>query len=170
MQLMRKFLFYILMFGIVAQLLVFAPKVLEQDAGPVSSADIEAMNSEAEQVMQGVRLVESREDTKDWEMQAKSAQAFRSGDDWKLETVQIVFYGEDNIEYRVKSDSAEINVGTKDMNILGNVKMTTSNDFQFGSENVLYHAKDRNLLSPKSTQFASPPDKWGHRLSLSADR
>lgn len=167
MSIFQKFLISFGFLFLLIQLLFLVPEQVE--VHELSKDGISSTESSPQQVMTGVRLFEKKADKEDWELTAKTAESFASSENWKLHDVGIIFYGK-LINYNVISNEAEVNTASMDIKVLGDIKMKTSNDYEFQTEYLNYISNQRELESPTRTKLITPADKNGSRMRLEADK
>lgn len=119
-----------------------------------------------EQWMQGAELFGAKDGKKEWEL--KSEKALGNKGQWKLKTVDAIFYNQDNqnLFFKVKGDSGLIVIETEDMQIDGNVVIRSSNGYEFRTDTVRYDSKTKTLRSNDPVSMIGPKDKQGNRLRL----
>ncbi len=167
MSILQKFLISFGFLFLLIQLLFLVPEQVE--VHELSKEGVSSRDSSPEQIMTGVRLFEKKADKEDWELTAKTAEAFASAENWKLYDVGIIFYGKE-MDYNVTSNEAEVNTTSMNIKVLGDIKMKTSNDYEFQTEYLNYISNNRELDSPTRTKLITPVDKNGSRMRLEADK
>jgi LPS export ABC transporter protein LptC/lipopolysaccharide transport protein LptA len=159
----------VLVFVLVVQMVVFAPQNVNesrQDENPTPAAQNPA---DVEQAMRGVHLVETSEGTREWELWAEEAVAFKSRNLWQLKEVRVILFAENGVEFTVTGKEGEIEIETKNLRISGNVVTKSSNGYQFMTETVSYSSQERFLISPGAVEMIGPKDPKGSRLNLKGE-
>jgi len=151
---------------LIIEMVLFSPEVLDpvkQDPlVPVTESQAET----AAQVMVGINVVEIRDQHKDWELWSEKALSRRGEGDLELEKVRIRFFGPEGIEYLVTGDRGSVEQGTKNMQVLGQVVMESSNGYQFRTANLTYTSDSRILNTTAHVAVLGPPEPQGGRLKL----
>lgn len=160
------FLIFIVEIVIIAPKLINAPpKVANQETDPLLPPSAKR-DENIEQSMRGVHLVEASGGEKEWELWADEALAFKAEQQWTLENVKAIFFGEDGVFFTVTGDSGLVEPKSKNMQVKGNVVTRSSNGYVFKTEEVIYKSESRKLISPHAISMLGPQDKAGQSLSL----
>lgn len=169
---MRKItgiLFVILIGALFIEILVGFPVHLEKEPEFGSESDTkkeESAPTQAEQRMEGVHLVESREGNRDWELFAEAAEGYQGKGTWELKNVKVLFYKTEVVEFTVTGKTGNIDTKTRDLRIAGDVTTQSTNGYKFQTEAVSYSAVTRIILSPQKVRMTGPPDARGKGLIL----
>lgn len=135
-------LFVILM----VEILVFAPREIGVSSRLDSPLLSREENSEAHShVLRVVHLVEAKGERRDWELWSDRAITNRTGELLKLENVRMRLFGQDGVTFDVTGKSGEVQIKTRDVQIQGDVKMTSSNGYTFRTERLSYAAAHRRV-------------------------
>ncbi len=134
-----------------------------------SAADLPGQAG-AQHVMTGVHLVEASDAGKEWELWAETAFGYKSDSRWKLKTVQVRFFGENETFYVVTGDEGEILTQAKDMTIRGNVHLTSSNGYKFKTGEAVYSSSRKLLTCPTPVEMWGPPDSEIGDFTLQGQR
>lgn len=121
------------------------------------------------QKMKGIHLMESAQGQRLWVLNAKEAESKKEDKDWALKKIKATFYGKNEVMYFVDADYGDINIQTKDINMLGHIDVSTSTGYRFVSTQLHYISKERKILSPQMVNLNGPLDEKGERLSFSGD-
>ncbi|MEZ0392943.1 MAG: LPS export ABC transporter periplasmic protein LptC [Pseudobdellovibrionaceae bacterium] len=181
---MRKFygiLFAIFMIFLFLEILIGFPISLEHEPFQLPNSSDEKSKTaenqkeangssttqlETEQKMQGVHLVESRAGDRDWELFAESAENSQGKGAWQLQNVKVLFYNNDKVDFTVTGKRGNIDSGSKNMKIEGNVVTRSSNGYTFQSNSVSYFSTRRLIRSPEAIRMVGPADERGKGLIL----
>ena len=131
------FLFLVLFAALVLQFSLFAPDELEV-RNPTEFLQVEDWNQEVQQSMENILLIESEEGKKVWDLRAVSAQALRETNAWAMVDVKAVFYASDGVEYEVASGLTEYDSSSKRMKFSNKVRVSSSNNYFFETDEILY--------------------------------
>ncbi len=166
------FLLLLILFLIFLQFLVFNPTDLNSDPTELKTAEqIEQLaNSQknkksVEQKMSGIHLVENINRIKGWELFAEEATGSADAQ-WVLKKVKIEFFADDQSSYTVVGDVGEIDGSTKNILIRGEVITTSTNGYQFKTNDLRFEANSKSLKSDDSVEMKGPADQSGSGFLL----
>lgn len=159
----------ILVFLFIEILIIFPQHLESFESDAVSKEKIKDPN-EAEQRASGIHLVESQKGTNDWELFAKDAEGNQGNESWLLKTVKVNFYNKNEIHFVVTGESGKIDMKSKGMQITGHVKITSMNGYLFESDEVLYDANKRQILSRGPIAMQGPKDEQGEGLKVNGSQ
>ena len=165
-------LFLALLFLIlVVQIVILAPRDLNEKKAPenVEQTDI-SKDDRIQQQMDGVHVVESKNDEKEWELWADRATGFRADQDLSLNKVKAVFFGDNGVEMTVTGARGRVEPKTKNMRIEGDVVTRSNNGYVFKTESVSYQSDTRRLVSPSPVEVLGPKDSSGRSLYVKGSR
>lgn len=167
-----KALLGLLLFVLIVQILILSPKSVEEAPSSVhmTAVDSQLKMDDVDQLMQGVHLIESRGTEKEWELWADEARSLKDKNIWALTTVKAVFFGEDGVFFTVTGETGEVEIGSKNMEVMGNVVTRSSNGYVFRTEKVIYNSEKRFLHSPTPVDMRGPRDAHGEYLTLVGDK
>lgn len=160
----------ILLGALFLQIFLGFPHLIENEPESESVKQDLSKISGADQKMEGVHLVESREGDRDWELFAEAAEGYQGHGTWELRKVKVLFYSEDQVQFTVTGDQGSIDSKSKDMSIRGQVQMISANGYRFNTDVCNYEATPRILKSPFAVKMVGPPDNKGKAMHLVGDR
>lgn len=170
---MRKWsgiLFAIFMVFLFLEILIGFPISLESDTEQVSEPVVDEFvpnnKLQTQQKMQGVHLVESNKGSRDWELFSQSAENTKGKGAWQLQQVKVMFYNNEIVDFVVTGDKGNIDAGSKNLRIEGNVVTKSSNGYEFRSNSIIYYQGLRLIESPDEVTMIGPPDDKGKGLQL----
>ena len=155
-----RYWFILLFILLIAEVIVVGPDLLGEreadDAKPFSEA-----NKAATQKMEKVHLIETTDGAREWDLRAETAITYQNTEDWLIEGVNATFFGRDELNTVVTGERGIVKVGSKDVEISGDVKVVSSNGYEFRSQRVNYNSRERVLLSdtPVTMQSESKTQK-----------
>lgn len=161
---LQKVLFYLLIATFFVEILVIGSQYLEKQE--VASPIREAKTNSADQKMERVHLVEGLGSSKEWELFAQAAEGFIGQGIWNLQKVKVVFYATTGDSYVVQGQRGQIDMGSKDIDIVGEVSTHSSNGYQIYTPSVHYRAQVKVLEAPQALTLIGPKDRSGQRLRL----
>ncbi|PIU00024.1 MAG: LPS export ABC transporter periplasmic protein LptC [Bdellovibrionales bacterium CG10_big_fil_rev_8_21_14_0_10_45_34] len=165
---LRRVIGIVLWLALFAEVLVFNPRTLENRPPLVPRHD--GVRDKAEQEMEGVYLVEIGENSRQWELWANEAVGIRGTGDWFLKDVKAQFFGKDQVSYIVEGEDGTVNSETKNMEIRGNIRMTSSNGYIFLSDRLVFHHVEKTIVSPGPVKMKSDPKVQPGKFELSGSR
>ena len=148
---------------IVVELVFFAPQPGDREDGTQISGQEEDARPEKdiEQVLSGIKLVESKGETILWELVAKEGRKKKQSQDWNLDTVNVKFYGENSVSYVADGDKGFVGDNQQTIKIEGNTVITSSNGYILNTEVIFYETKTRTIDGPEPVSLEGPPDQKG---------
>lgn len=167
----------ILLFSLFAllfiEVLIGFPVPLEKKVDPfvTQAGRVTEKESTADQQMTDIHLTESGgNQVKKWELWAKVAEGYEGRGAWELHSVEVHFYSKSDVSFRVKGDFGTIDTKTKDLVVQGHVLTTSSNQYKFASDKIIYTASQHSLVSPSLVQMETPADKNGSSMKVKGGR
>lgn len=161
----NKGLFYILITLFFVEVLLLGSKYIDKN-DTLSSKSKNLFNHSADQKMERVHLVEGVGATKEWELFAENAEGFLGQGVWNLSKVKVIFYARTGDTYTVLGQRGQIDVATKDIDILGEVYTHSTNGYEFVTTTVHYYSTKKQLSAPETLRLKGPADRSGQRLRL----
>ncbi len=167
---MRIALIIFLLILVFFEILILFPKQTDQAQKQVQAEKSapESQQSEVQQKIQGLHLVESRQGTRDWELFARHAQSYQERNEWDLEQVRILFYNNEVQDMVVRGDHGRIHAEKRDMRIEGNVEIETANGYIFQAPYVEYNSKLRLIQCAGLVQVKGPIEQRKRSLFMKA--
>lgn len=107
-------------------------------------------------ILQGVHLVESLYDNKEWELKAQSARNQKDTQLWDLEKVQTTFYSREGQKIFVTGERAIFNMQSRALKIFDQVHIETSDGQKVATKEVEYQAGDKRLFTFSEAQVEDP--------------
>lgn len=157
------FLFVVL----VIEIILIAPRDVDKTAeDEVSLTEEELDPTQVEQTMNGVEVVGTRDEKKEWQLWADKAVDFKNSETWSLEKVSAVFFTKDEGSFRVTGERGVVELETKNMKVEGDVVTRSSNGYVFKTEEVNYDSNRKVLNSPRPVEMIGPADAEGNSLYL----
>ncbi len=161
----NKSLFYILLSILFVEILLLGSKYIDKKES-VSAGVKNIFDHSADQKMERVHLVEGLGSSKEWELFAETAEGFLGQGIWNLSKVKVIFYARTGDTYVVQGQRGQIDVTSKDMDILGDVSTLSSNGYEFVTSSIHYRSTTKQLNAPEVLRLKGPKDKAGQRLRL----
>ncbi len=168
----------ILFFLLIAELVVFGPIDLkEKKASSVKdikslvakSADGNGDDSNVGQAMQGVHVIETKNESKEWELWADHALGMRDKDSLELSQVKAKFFAEHEVTFEVVGATGIVETELKNMVVDGGVITKSSNGYVFRTQKISYDSAKRVLRSETAVDVKGPKDQNGRSLAISGN-
>lgn len=160
----QKILFYILITAFFIEVLLLGSQYL--DKSDLSQSKRDLFEHSADQKMERVHLVEGLGSSKEWELFAEAAEGFLGQGVWNLQKVKVIFYARTGDSYVVQGSRGQIDVGSKDIDIVGDVSTHSTNGYEFVTPALHYRSKSKVLTAPEALTLKGPKDQAGQRLRL----
>lgn len=160
----KKVLFPLFMLFLFIEIVFIFPAQLEKKPETITASDSGSKDASApqsaatQQKMEGVHLVESRAGSRDWELFSETAESTSAQGGWKLAKVRVLFYNSEKVDFIVTGNRGNIEAGSKNIQISGQVVTQSSNGYSFYSEEVIYNSEERLISSPGMIKMIGPPD------------
>ncbi|MBI5681930.1 MAG: LPS export ABC transporter periplasmic protein LptC [Deltaproteobacteria bacterium] len=103
--------------------------------------------SNADVVISKIHYIEDKDGKKEWELEADSAQYFQGGDVTELEDVKITFYSKDGKIYEAKGKRGKLMNETKDVELTGDVVVTSNNGYKLTTTSLNYTSSKRQITT-----------------------
>lgn len=161
--------------GLLIQIVLVAPSQIrdaETKAAllPGIAADNEskqlAKDSNVDQSLKGMHMIETQEGSKAWELWSDKATSLKNKELLQLDTVKAIFFSNSGVTFTVTGKQGFVTVKTKDLRVEGDVVTRSSNGYIFKSDMMEYKSADRSLSAPGKVEMFGPKDAEGHALHL----
>lgn len=150
---------FLLLLVIVIEIVIIAPEVLDTKEPQESSAAFDFQDqSHVEQKLTGLHLIESRQEEKEWELWSDEAKTYKNKNLWDLEKVKVRFFGKEGVIFDVTGVRGQVEVHTKNIEIMGQVVTRSSNGYTFRTERVKYNSIERTLFGSEDIEMVGPAD------------
>lgn len=173
------------MLGLMIQIVLIAPsqirdaekKAAEQNAasestslgGSDSDGVMGANNGKPDQIVKGMRMIETQEGRKEWELQSDKATRDLAKSLLNLENVKAVFFSDSGVTFTVTGDRGLVKEKSKNLHVEGNVITRSSNGYIFKTESIDYNSEQRLLTGPSHVDMVGPADANGAKMHLTGE-
>ncbi|MEY4617100.1 MAG: hypothetical protein RJB66_2060 [Pseudomonadota bacterium] len=161
---LQKITFYLLILAFFVEVLLIGAQFLEKKE--TTTPKREMIEHRADQKMERVHLVEGLGSSKEWELFAEAAEGFIGQGVWNLQKVKVIFYASTGDSYVVQGERGQIDVGSKDIDVVGNVSTQSTNGYELATPALHYRSKSKVLSAPEALSLGGPKDQSGQRLKL----
>lgn len=113
-------------------------------------------SSNADIRIEKARYVETKNGRKEWELEADSAQYFKTDNLTVFENVRVIFYSQNGANYTLIGREGKLRNDSKDMDIVGNVVVTSTDNYQLKTDSLKYIAGVRQISTKDKVFFTGP--------------
>jgi LPS export ABC transporter protein LptC len=146
-----------LLFGILAAVFI---KYREFSENPAKL--VEALPDGADISIDDIQHTAVKDGRKEWSLEAASANYNDSAQSAVFEDVRVVFFMEDGREITVKGRRGQLDTGTNDIEMTGDV-IVNDEDYELAAEKLVYDQARRKVDIPVPVRIQ------GHSFTLQAD-
>ncbi len=114
----------------------------------------------ADMRLEKIRFVEDKHGQKTWELEAKSIQHFQDQNLMILEDVKVTVYLKEGRILTLTGKKGKVHQDTKDMELMGDVLLTSSDGYRLKTHSLSYHHRDKIVKS------SDPVEIEGEQLRL----
>ena len=145
---MKKIKFILITIALLIFILVMAALVRnsliqhdfrQPDNLPPEGVDMQLDNVHYEQTDQDV--------SKEWELNAESAQYFKDENRIVLQSIELTFFSKEGKVYKLTADNGELYTDSKDVKVSGNVFALTEEGYQVQTDSFQYNAEESKLFT-----------------------
>ena len=102
------------------------------------------------------RYTETKDGHKEWELEADSAQYFKNDNLTAFENVKVIFYSKNGVNYTLIGREGRLRNDSKDMDIVGDVVVTSTDNYQLKTDSLQYIADVRQISTKDKVFFTGP--------------
>ena len=102
------------------------------------------------------RYTETKDGQKEWELEADSAQYFKNDNLTAFENVKVIFYSKNGANYTLTGREGRLRNDSRDMDIVGNVVVTSTDNYQLKTDSLQYIAGVRQISTKDRVFFTGP--------------
>ena len=85
--------------------------------------------------------------SKEWELDAKSAQYFKGENKIVLQSIELTFFSDGGKVYKLTADDGVLYTDSKDVNVSGNVVVLTEEGYHVQANSFRYDAEERKIVT-----------------------
>lgn len=101
----------------------------------------------ADMRLEKIRFVEDKHGRKTWELEAKSVQQYQDQNTMMLEDVKVTFYTKEGRSFILTGKQGKINQTSKDMELVGDVVLSSSDGYRLKTHSLTYHHTERKVTT-----------------------
>lgn len=113
-------------------------------------------SSNADVVVNNVHYTEDKDGKKQWELEALKAQYFKEGDLTIFEDVNLTLYAKNGRIYVIKGKNGKLMNETKDVEVNGNVTVTSEDGYKMNTESLKYTASGKQITTNDKVSLTGP--------------
>ncbi|MBI5892929.1 MAG: LPS export ABC transporter periplasmic protein LptC [Deltaproteobacteria bacterium] len=113
-------------------------------------------SSNADVVVNNVHYTEDKDGNKQWELEALKAQYFKEGDVTIFENVNLTLYAKNGKVYVIKGKNGKLMNETKDVEVNGNVTVTSEDGYKLNTESLKYAASGKQITTNDKVSLTGP--------------
>jgi LPS export ABC transporter protein LptC len=158
----------ILIVSIVLSALIFRKKIIGHPdkllAYVTDGADLE---------LKSVQFVENAPEGKLWELTANTAKYMKKNEYALLDKVHILFFDKERGVMTLTSQKGKLFVESKDIEVFGNVVLTSMDGYVLLTDSLYYNSKERKVFTEAPVAVEGPGIKLrgvGLKLDIEAER
>ncbi len=106
-----------------------------------------ASNEKADMSLEKIRLVEDKHGRKTWELEARTAQQNNEDNIMILDEPKVTYYTEEGKIIIVTGTKGRVKQDSKDMELKGNVKLTSSDGYTLKTDSLSYSHQKRKVTT-----------------------
>ncbi len=114
----------------------------------------------ADMSLEKIRLVEDKHGRKTWELEAKTVQQNNDDNVMTLDEPKVTYYTEEGRVIVVTGTKGKVKQDSKDMELTGNVKLTSSDGYTLKTNSLSYSHQNRKVTT------ADPVEIEGDQMHL----
>lgn len=122
---------------------------------------IDSVTSKADVTIKNVHYVKTNRGVKEWEIEASSGQYFKNKDMGTLKDVMVKIFFKDAKPLTLIGNEGKVITNTRDIEIWGNVVVSSEDRYQFHTQSLKYSSKKREIYTPDRIEFTG----YGMKLS-----
>jgi LPS export ABC transporter protein LptC len=103
--------------------------------------------------LEKIRFVEDKHGQKTWELEAKSIQQYQDKNIMELEDVKVIVYMEGGQSVTISGNKGKVHQDSKDMELVGDVLLTSSDGYRLKTHSVSYHHSERKVTTPDPVEI-----------------
>ena len=84
---------------------------------------------------------------KEWELDATSAQYFKSEERIALSAIRVTFFSNEGKIYKLSAESGEIYTNSQDVKVTGDVVVITDEGYRIEADSFYYNAEKRKIVT-----------------------
>jgi LPS export ABC transporter protein LptC len=170
MRKISQYILGILFLAFIVEVILVSPNDLGEKKKPAASKIAASggmgSNKDVDQQMDGIHVIETKSESKEWELWADRAMGFKKQGDLALAKVKASFLGKDGVSFLVTGDNGSVQTESKNMIVDGDVVTKSSNGYVFKTARVDYDSKSRVLNSKTPVTVTGPRDSMGGRMRI----
>ena len=158
---MKKIKFLIISLIVLAILAVIKIFITNYGGHWNQAEIIDSVTSKADVTIKNIHYIKTNRGVKEWEITAGSGQYFKSKDMGTLKDIMVKIFLKDAKPLTLIGNEGKVITNTRDIEIWGNVVVSSDNRYQFYTQSLKYSSKKREIYTPDKIEFTG----YGMELS-----
>lgn len=109
----------------------------------------------ADSRIEKIHFVEEKHGQKTWELEAKAIQQYPGQNVMVLEDVKLSYFAKDGQTFTVSGEQGKVYQDTKNMELAGNVIVTSNKGYQLKTHSIAYNHQERKIRTPDTIELDS---------------
>lgn len=122
---------------------------------------INSVISKADVTIKNVHYIKTNRGVKEWEIKAGSGQYFKNKDMGTFKDIKVTIFLKDAKPLTLTGNEGKVITNTKDIEIWGNVVVSSDNRYQFHTQSLKYSSKKKEIFTQDKINFTG----YGMELS-----
>jgi len=101
----------------------------------------------ADMRLEKIRIVEDKHGRQTWELEATSVQQYQDQNIMVLEDVKVTYYTKEGRSFIISGNKGKIYQDSKNMELVGDVLLTSSDGYQLKTHSVSYHHLEKKVTT-----------------------
>jgi LPS export ABC transporter protein LptC len=103
--------------------------------------------------LEKIHFMEDKHGQKTWELEAKSIQQYQDQNIMILDDVKVTFYTKEGGSVTISGKQGKVNQDSKDMELVGDVMLISSDGYQLKTHSISYHHSDKCISTPDPVEI-----------------
>ncbi|MFB3883906.1 MAG: LPS export ABC transporter periplasmic protein LptC [Thermodesulfobacteriota bacterium] len=125
----------------------------EEKPSKEEEAPLKISTEGADARLEKIRFVEEKQGQKTWELEAKSIQQYQDQNVMVVEEVKMTLFSKEGRTFVISGNQGKVYQDSKNMELLGNVVLASSDGYQLKTHSISYHHSDRKVTSPDPVEI-----------------
>jgi LPS export ABC transporter protein LptC len=117
----------------------------DKNASERREAPPKILTDGADACLEKIQFVEDKQGQRTWELEAKSIQQYQDQNIILLEDVKVTFFAKEGRSFIVSGKQGKIHQNSKDMELLGDVVLVSSDGYRLETHSISYHHSEKRI-------------------------
>ena len=154
--------------ALLIQVVLIAPSQIrdaDSKAAVLPTPDL-TKDEGVDQSIKDMHMIETQDGGKEWELWSDRARSLNAQELLELDAVRATFYADSGVTFNVTGKKGSVQVKTKDLKVMGDVVIRSSNGYVFRTSHMEYGAHSKLLRTDAPVEMIGPRDAKGGSLRL----